>query len=77
VDGSSPMKAVLVLSVLLLSAVPLAPVASAGHCGPEPLLDEVQCIAWEVAIWTVNAALCFYNTAPSSWLRVCVPPILA
>lgn len=35
------------LTLILFATVLGAPVASAGHCGPEPLADEVVCITFE------------------------------
>lgn len=64
----------LLLAALTLSAacVSLAPAASADHCAQYPLVTEVRCEADHATDPWVDFVFCFYNTAPSQWLRYCI-----
>ena len=72
------MRSTLLVTALMLSGafLALAPTANASHCYTYPLVQEARCEVSHledqyVDPW-VNFVFCFYNTAPSQWLRYCL-----
>lgn len=68
------MRRTLLLTALMLSGafLALAPAASADHCAQYALAKEAICEVNHVSDPWEDFVFCFYNTAPSAWLRYCL-----